>query len=271
MANVFAGWTMIAGTESVERIRDAVDVIEEFADDGAPGGSTCESVVGGEFEAVGKAMLELDGKTVVTGTVVGAEKGNVWRVGGQRKAGDEFVAAILVNALLVFIGKAEAPVLEHAGRKIVFDGGAGLQSVRRMVTRIDERALAAVGATGKAGRIGRLIRNARRYGLVDDGEGVNPAILRQVVVVEADAGAENRMLRSAGSVGDAKARGKGFTVIVRDSADEWNVQRVEGGECGILRLVAAGGDEHAESGVIAQTGVNSEGRRDAPGIFGIEA
>src|SRR6516162_7544534 len=177
-------------------------------------------------------MLELHGKTVVTGTVVGAEKGNVWGVGGQRKPGDEFVAAILVNALLVFIGKAEAPVLEHAGRKVVFDGGAGLQSVRRVVTRIDERALAAVGATGETGSIGKIIRDARCNGLVDGGEGVNPAVLRQVVVVEADAGAENGMLRSARSVGNAKARGKRFTVIVRDSADERNAERIERGERG---------------------------------------
>ena len=52
MANVFAAWAVIAGAESVERIRHAVDVVEQFADDGAPGGGVRENVIGGQFEAI---------------------------------------------------------------------------------------------------------------------------------------------------------------------------------------------------------------------------
>jgi len=59
VANVFAGWTVIAGTESVERVRNAVDVVKKFADYGAPSSGMRENVVGGQFEAIGKAMLEL--------------------------------------------------------------------------------------------------------------------------------------------------------------------------------------------------------------------
>ena len=52
VANVFAGRAMIAGTESVERIRNAVDVIKEFADDCAPSGGAGKNVIRGEFEAI---------------------------------------------------------------------------------------------------------------------------------------------------------------------------------------------------------------------------
>src|SRR5215467_4323344 len=112
-------------------------------------------------------MLELDGKTVIARAIVGAQERNVWRSVGQRKAGDEFVAAILMDALLVFVGKAETPVLEQAGRKIVFDPCAGLQSVRRLIARIDERALTAVDTTAKTGWIGKVIGNTGRDGLID--------------------------------------------------------------------------------------------------------
>ena len=36
-------------------------------------------------------------------------------------------------------------------------------------------------------------------------------------------------------------------------------------------MVAIGSDEEAEGGVVAKTGVDGEGRSDAPGIFGVEA
>jgi len=49
-------------------------------------------------------MLELDGEAIVAGAIVSTEKRNVWRVGGKRKSGNKFVAAVLMNALLVFVG-----------------------------------------------------------------------------------------------------------------------------------------------------------------------
>src|SRR5258708_37068349 len=82
--------------------------------------------------------------------MIGAERRNVWRRNGKRKAGDEFVAAILVDALLVFIGDAQAPILSE----IVFVVGAGLQRIRRVVIGIEERALTAVCAAGAARGIG---------------------------------------------------------------------------------------------------------------------
>jgi len=52
VANIFTGRAVIARAESVERIRNSIDVIEEFADDGSPAGGAGKNVIGGEFEAI---------------------------------------------------------------------------------------------------------------------------------------------------------------------------------------------------------------------------
>jgi len=52
VANVFTGRTVIAGAEGVQRIRNSIDVIEKFTDDGSPGGGTGQDVVCGEIEAI---------------------------------------------------------------------------------------------------------------------------------------------------------------------------------------------------------------------------
>src|SRR5437762_13808117 len=106
-------------------------------------------------------MLELDSESVVAGAIVGAEERNIGRVGGKRKTGNKFVAAVLVDALLRFIGDAEAASFGPAGGEIGCEGGAGRKSVRRAVTGIGERALASGGAAGKTGRICQAARAAR--------------------------------------------------------------------------------------------------------------
>ena len=67
-----------------------------------------------------------------------------------------------------------------------------------------------------------------RDGLIDGGEGVNPAVLREVVVIEADAGAENGMLRCAGSVGKTEARRESFAVVVRNAVDQRDIAGLQG-------------------------------------------
>src|SRR5882762_1668522 len=119
MTNVFTGRAVITGAESVERIGNAVDVIEEFADDRSPGGGVRENVVGGQFEAIRETMLQLHRKIVVAGAIVGTEERNIWRGSWQRKTGDEFVAAILVDTLLVFIGCGDSPILRQIFRSSV--------------------------------------------------------------------------------------------------------------------------------------------------------
>jgi len=83
VTDVFAAWAVVAGAERIERIRNAVHVIEEFADDCAPGGGVRENVVGGQLEAIGKAMLKLYGEAVVAGSIVGPEERDVGRSGRQ--------------------------------------------------------------------------------------------------------------------------------------------------------------------------------------------
>src|SRR6266700_4584255 len=139
-------------------------------------------------------MLELNGNTVVAGAIVRAEERNVWRSVGKRKAGDEFVAAILMDALLVFVGQADAPVFCPAVGKVVFDGGARLERVRRVVARIDEGALAAVCAAGKTRWIRQIVDSARCDRLIDCDECVDPTVLREVVVIKTDAGSKYGVL-----------------------------------------------------------------------------
>src|SRR5438045_5848015 len=165
-------------------------------------------------------MLELDSESVVAGAIVGAEERNIGRVGGKRKTGNKFVAAVLVDGLLMFIGDAEAPSFGPAGGEIVFEGGAGLKCVRRAVIGIDERALASVGAAGKTGGICQIVRDARIDGLIDSGESIDPTVLREIVVIETDSSAKNGVLRCAGSVSETEARGERFAVIGRNAVHE---------------------------------------------------
>src|SRR5258708_8722592 len=174
MTNVFTGGAVLTRAEGVERIGNAVDVIEECADDRAPRGGVRENVVGGEFETLRETVLQLHRETVVAGAIVGAEERNIWRGSWQRKTGDEFVAAILMDALLVFVGEAEAPVLSPAVGEVVFEGGAGLERVRGAVIGIDECALAAVCAAGEAGGVGGTGDDGGGGGLTDGGGGARP-------------------------------------------------------------------------------------------------
>src|SRR5712691_7628104 len=64
MANVFAGRAVVARAKSVVDVRNAVDVIEELADGGAPGGGMSENVVGGKLEALREAVLHLEGEAI---------------------------------------------------------------------------------------------------------------------------------------------------------------------------------------------------------------
>ena len=128
-----------------------------------------------------------------------------------------------MHSLLVFVSGADAPVFGE----IVFRGGADLQRVGRVVVRIDEKALAAVGSAGQARWIGMIVNSTRNNRLINSGEGVDPAVLRKVVVIEADASAEHSVLRRSGSVGKTEARSESFPVVMRNAVDQRNVERIE--------------------------------------------
>jgi len=104
---------VVAGTEWVEYAGDAIDIIEQLTDGSAPGGRVREHVVGGDFEAIGKLVLQLDGQAVVDRTIVGAEQRNGGRIDRNSESGGVFVAAILVHALLVLVGEVDAPVVSE--------------------------------------------------------------------------------------------------------------------------------------------------------------
>ena len=90
-----------------------------------------KNIIGGEFEAIGKAMLELNRETVVAGAIVGTEKGKCLASRRAGKIRNKFVAAILMDALLVFVGAVRRQFLP-SHREVVFEGGAGLQRVGRV-------------------------------------------------------------------------------------------------------------------------------------------
>ena len=105
----------------------------------------------------------------------------------------------------------------------MFYGGACLQCVRGVVIGIDESALAAIAAARQTGRISKIVDNARSDGLIDRGESIDPAVLREIVVIETNARAKNGMLRSAGRIGEPEPRRESFAVVVREAADERHI------------------------------------------------
>src|ERR1700683_190099 len=140
------------------------------------------------------------GKAVIPGAVIGTEDcdiGNVLLLGckvlriERRKEGIAslvFISPIGVNAILVNPIGTDHPV----GIERVLYAATRMQRIRSFVTWVDERARAAVGRAGKAARIGWL--DARRRSLIDGLECGHPAILRQIVVKHAEAGADDRVL-----------------------------------------------------------------------------
>ena len=84
--------------------------------------------------------------------------------------------------------------------------GAGVQGIGRLVMRIDESSRAAVGRAGKtAGIAGMDAGSGRRIHGLKRG---HPAVLRQIVVEEAEAGANHGVAGLSGSIGDAQARAR---------------------------------------------------------------
>src|SRR5260370_39225313 len=81
MADIFAGRTIVSRGEGVERIADAIDVIEELADLAAPGFCAGERVIGDETQASRQIALKMQREGVVTGAIVGAENGYAGETG----------------------------------------------------------------------------------------------------------------------------------------------------------------------------------------------
>ena len=242
MANIFAGGAVVAGSESIElpfvrsalRGADAVHIVEEFAEHATPGLSLGERVVGDQIEAAHVA-LQVQHQPVETGAVVGCENGG----SGIRKR------AIAVVSLLMDIVGASCPAFVESVLHTVGD----VDGVRRFVFGIDERWR----------RGGIRVHRFQRGG---------PPVLREVVVVQAEAGANHRLLPAARRVGDSEARRNLLAVVMRNCFGV--SQRWQQDEAGVGGLAFSGSLKKPEGGLIAQAVVDGEVVRYAPRILGIE-
>src|SRR5258708_131675 len=237
MADIFSGRTIVSGREGVEGIANSIDIIEELPNLAAPRFCAGERVVRHEIQAVGDVALKMQRQGVIAGTIVGAKNGNIWKI----------VAAVAVHAGLESVVRAQNPV----GAECVLSASGGVQRVGRVVIRIDQRR-----------RAGSVLDIEIIYGV----EGLDPSVLREIVEIQTNAGAQNGISGRAGSVSQAQTRGEGFAVVVRDAGDNSIAC-----ESGIQGLVVAGSEKKGERGVVAQAVVDGQTRSDAPGILGVDS
>src|ERR1039458_9517532 len=144
-----------------------------------------------------------------------------------------------MNAALVSPVRAHCPVRMER----MLYSGAGVQRIRRLVSGIDESARAAVGRSGQTAGIGGL--DAKCRSLVDGLKRRHPAVLRQVVVVEAEAGTDDRAPVLPQRISNSQTRCDGLAVIVRDSPmlKEGHLQSLHREQTGVVQLGSSGGRE----------------------------
>ena len=70
MTDVFTGRSVVAFGEGVDGIADAVYVIKEFAKNATPGFGASESVICDKIEAPREVTLQVQGETLIGGTIV---------------------------------------------------------------------------------------------------------------------------------------------------------------------------------------------------------
>src|SRR6266478_7116680 len=100
MADVFAGGTIVARGEGVEGITDAIHIIEEFTDLASPRFCAGERVVGDEIQSMRDVALKMHGKGFVTGAIVGAKYGDIWKI----------ITAVAVHASFKSVIGAQNPI-----------------------------------------------------------------------------------------------------------------------------------------------------------------
>ncbi len=184
VARVFAGRSVVAGGESIERIANAIYIVEEFAKDAAPCFRLRERVVRSQAETAGDVALDPQHEGVVAGAVVGFEESEFI----------EAVASISVVTLFVRIVRTRSPVLIEG----MLHAACDVDRVRRLVAWVD------VGRrTTSHSSVNRLKRS-------------RPSALRQIVVEHAEPCANHRLLAATGRVGDSEARCDLLMVVMRD-------------------------------------------------------
>src|SRR5713226_3228072 len=129
---------------------------------------------------------------------------------------------------------------------LALDAGAGLQGVRRVIVGINNGALIARSKHGA------------NTSIIDSAEGVHPAALCEVVVVDAHARAQYCRAAISGGVGNTEPRSNRAAVIGRNARSRRNSQGTECDHRRVLFLSAAGSAEKARGGVGPQAEVQRE-------------
>src|SRR5262249_52668176 len=110
--------------------------------------------------------------------------------------------------------------------KIVLDSKARLQRVRRAVVGIDDNSMV----------LGREQAAEWRFDCL---ECFDPAVLGQVIIVQPYSCLYYSAPGGTRRIGQAEPGSDGFAIVVRDAGRQWDAERVESDNRGILVLIAA--------------------------------
>src|SRR4029077_13755156 len=152
-----------------------------------------------------------------------------------------------MNSLLMFVINVQPPRVGDC----MLQTCAELYCIGRVVMGIDQRSLVPRPKQGG-------------YPGSDRAKSVHPAVLRQIVEINACPCADYRVSAGTGRIGKAKPWRKCLAVIMRDAVRQaesgWKIERRHGLHCGIVALVAAIGVEEPKCSVIAQAVIHREVR-----------
>ena len=129
----------------------------------------------------------------------------------------------------------------------MLDAGGGMQRIRSLIGRIDQRARAAIRVAGKASRIARL---ARKLPAADSPPSTrSPSRSAPDRCRTAQAGAQDRVLRFSQRIGDSQSRRERQAIIMRSAGmlEQRNLQSLQRQQRGIIQLGLAGSGEESEA------------------------
>src|SRR5581483_8861720 len=137
--------------------------------------------------------------------------------------------------------------------KRVLDSRRSMNRIRRFVVRIDQ-----------CSRLSGTQATPASRALIHSLKGRSPSTLRQVVIEQSEAGPPDSFAAVSRRIRQPQARPDLLAVITRHALDERNSQALQRQVGRILGLTASGRREQAEGGLIAQSVVQRDMRRDSP-------
>ena len=169
-----------------------------------------------------------------------------------------------------------------AGRPLFVEGvlyaSGDVNGIGSLVVGADEVAGgcgAALEATRAGERVGARAAGESAgsggcVGVVDSLKRGRPAVLGEVVIVQAESGAQHGVLAAHGRIDDSEPRRNLLAVIVGQAGDNRNLQRLQRNVRTVLSLGSARTLEEPVGGLVTEAVVDREVMRDAPGILAIE-